>query len=180
MGIPQISVPIAFALGLPIGVAGYFGQWAFLRGRRRRRAEVAGGWGPSQGGESHPEAAAGVPDRAVAEPLVPVNRKALADQRQRSAKRTQLHKREAYLERALDALVGFVDGDPRRARARICAREVARLVPKTRRPAELEAFLADVEGKKSPSDLQDDAEQVGILLAVELKAARTELESLPS
>ncbi|HEV3234606.1 MAG TPA: hypothetical protein VG329_08670 [Candidatus Dormibacteraeota bacterium] len=306
MVIPSIPLWLAFAIGLPIGILGYFGQ-AYVVGRRgRRRAEVAtaGGvdgavaarpeprkaWGPSTATRAaaarskapkpkrgtapkvaetapgevaavlatvadapakatpkpgkaaaaprppkaaaikpvpvaaakseaappapapptpEPPAPAPAPPRAMpdiapaklrsarygktgpqpaaksagpspsAEEIVPVGKAALSERRQRTAALTQLRRREAVLEDALDVIVGFVDAEPRRAKASMCAKSLDAIMPRARRPATLRAFLADAVTAKSPSDLQDQAEELGIEFATELKEVKTQLISIP-
>ena len=103
-----------------------------------------------------------------------------AEARKRAAAVAQLQKREAYLEASLDLLVAFVDGAARRPRAEKAAASVAELVPKARQPAELKAFLKQVEGGEiGPTALQDAATNAGVKLAQELKAVKGELDQLP-
>jgi hypothetical protein len=89
-----------------------------------------------------------------------------------------LLRREANLDAALDAVVDFVDGAPRRARAEVCAVELARLVPKANRGPALVAYAAAVASGTAPGELQNLAEDVGVELARELQAVRREINSL--
>jgi hypothetical protein len=145
-------------------------------------ATKKGGRKPKYGATQAPPKAAPVAEpvatAAVGDGLAPVTRAALADRRQKAAALTQLHKRESYLDYALDAIVGFVDAEPRRARARICAKALSDLVPRARRSPQFNDFLRDAESGKAPLTLQDDAELVGVQLATELKQVKTELISL--
>jgi hypothetical protein len=123
---------------------------------------------PARGSTEAPAPAAG-------EALHPVRPGAVAQRRSRNARLAQLRRRETYLEDALDVIVAFVDGEPSRARARTCARGLDKLLPKTRRSPELRALFQDLESGRAIADLQDDAEQVGVQLAIELKVVKTEL-----
>jgi hypothetical protein len=113
------------------------------------------------------------------EEIVPVAKAALSERRQRVADLAQLRRRETVLEDALDVIVGFVDAEPRRAKARVCAKSLDAIMPRARRPATLRAFLADAATAKSPSDLQEQAEDLGVELATELKEVKTQLLSIP-
>ena len=217
MVIPAIPLPLAFAIGLSVGVVGYVGQ-ALIRRRSHRRATdtTATAWGPTTpavddaiatapetaspatpavepatkksgrargygaGADQRQVAPEATPlaERAVGGGLTPMAGAALADRRKKTAVLTQLRKRESYLEDALDAIVGFVDAEPRRAKARICAKALSDLVPRARRSPQFNDFLRDAESGKGPSTLQDDAELVGVQLATELKQVKTELISL--
>ncbi len=86
-----------------------------------------------------------------------------------------LVKREATLDAALDAVVDFVDGAPRRARAEACAAELSRLLPKATRGPALAAFVAATASGTAPGELQVLAEDVGVELAGELQAVRREI-----
>jgi hypothetical protein len=212
MVIPQISLPIAFAIGLPIGVAGYFGQEALLRRRGRKRAAAGGAWGPRsrdgeggggavtsgrprppgdastlvpaqtgqrRGGRGSRSAAAEADVMASAVAELPAPTQAdLNERRQRAGAVRNLQRRESSLEAALEEVVGFVEREPRRNRARTCAWALEGMIPKSRRSKELTSFLHDVEGSKSPSTLQEEAEEVGLQLARELKSVKTELRTL--
>ena len=89
-----------------------------------------------------------------------------------------LLKREASLDAALEAVVDFVDGAPRRARAEACASELSRLLPKATREPTLVAFVAAIASGTAPGELQILAESVGVKLAGELQAVRREISSL--
>jgi hypothetical protein len=89
-----------------------------------------------------------------------------------------LLKREASLDAALEAVVDFVDGAPRRARAEACASELSRLLPKATRGPTLVAFVAAIASGTAPGELQILAESVGVELAGELQAVRREISSL--
>src|ERR1035437_1732711 len=89
-----------------------------------------------------------------------------------------LLKREASLDAALEAVVDFVDGAPRRARPEACASELSRLLPKATREPTLVAFVAAIASGTAPGELQILAESVGVKLAGELQAVRREISSL--
>ncbi len=88
-----------------------------------------------------------------------------------------LLKREGDLDAALEAVVDFVDGQPRRARAQACADAIDRLVPKTRRGPAQTRFEAAVKSGTAPGELQEMAESVGIELARALHAVREEIKT---
>ncbi|HXA41660.1 MAG TPA: hypothetical protein VNV65_01975 [Candidatus Solibacter sp.] len=88
-----------------------------------------------------------------------------------------LLKREADLDAALEAVVDFVDGQPRRARAQTCADAIDRLVPKSRRGPAQTRFEAAVKSGTAPGELQEMAESVGIELARALHAVREEIKT---
>ncbi|MEA2646708.1 MAG: hypothetical protein QOE92_1791, partial [Chloroflexota bacterium] len=163
MTIPQLPLVVAFAIGLPLGIAGYFIQEALIR-RRRRRAhaavEAGSGWGahgtaPAAGTRSGratavtgagPPTAVATPQTAppVATPAAPpvpgegptappAEKGAAYSSRRAGA----LRKQEADLTDAVEVLVDFIEAPPRRARAEAAAAAVAALVPKARRGVEL-------------------------------------------
>jgi hypothetical protein len=88
-----------------------------------------------------------------------------------------LQKRESTLDKALDAVVDFVDGAARRTRAEACGSELARLMPKAARGPALAAFMAALAEGIAPGRLQVMAEEVGVELAVQLQAVRREMSS---
>jgi hypothetical protein len=222
MVIPQISLPIAFGIGLSLGVLGFVLQEVLGRRRTRRRlaaGDAQGTWGggttatttevkrapeppaPLDSVAAAPPmpgptaSAAGLePARARAEAprkgpgraekpapegqITPIDTAWIAGRRQQAANERSLRKREAALDEALDALVSFVEGQPRRARAKSCAATLDRVLPKAGRSAELRAFLKDAAADASPSALQAAAEEIGLQLAGQLKAAKTELAEL--
>jgi hypothetical protein len=166
MAIPTVALPIAFAVGVPIGLAGYFIQER--SSRQRARANAEGAAAPAADGAA--PAADGTAPAAETSPA--------PERRRAAASSTELHKREAYLDAALDALVDFVDGPPRPARAQVCAKRISDAVPRSRRSPLLTGFLADVDAVVAPSKLQDSAEEVGLELAAELKTVKRELRTL--
>jgi hypothetical protein len=89
-----------------------------------------------------------------------------------------LLKRETSLDAALDAVVDFVDGAPRKARAEACAGQLSRLLPKATRGPALTAFLTSTSSGTAPGELQVMAEAVGVELARELQSVRQEISSL--
>ena len=86
-----------------------------------------------------------------------------------------LVKRQASLDSALDAVVDFVDGQPRKARAEACAAALTSLVARSTRGPALVAFLAATSSGTAPGELQALAETVGVELAGQLQAVRREI-----
>jgi hypothetical protein len=86
-----------------------------------------------------------------------------------------LIKRQASLDSALDAVVDFVDGQPRKARAEVCAAALTSLVPRSTRGPALAAFLAATTSGTAPGELQALAETVGVELAGQLQVVRREI-----
>ncbi len=249
MPVPQINLVEAFAIGIPLGIAGFAVQEAIVRRRGSRSPdersatpksdfgprEKATGAGsddaesvtpelpmpvtrpsrtrpkrpitaaPEQAPVVTPElnapaapAEAVIPAPAIAveppaataedsHPPVPASTKsrtatakqrpALAEAVPKATPPKALLKREGDLDAALEAVVDFVDGQPRRARAEACADAIAGLVPKARRGPAQTRFDAAVKSGTAPGQLQDLAEAVGIELARALHAVREETKT---
>ena len=191
MTIPQVSLLVAFAIGLPLGIVGYFLQEALIK-RRRRRAhaavEAGTGWGEhavatptgtrtgtgtAVTGHAGRSAAVEVEALEEVEPAPP--RGAAEAEKRRTA---LLRKHDAQLQQAVEAMVDFIEAPPRKARAVATAARVSALVPASRRGAALVAFLDGVAAGTTPSASQDAAEAAGIELARELRVVKQELLDL--
>lgn len=83
---------------------------------------------------------------------------------------TALRRRQASLQRGLDAVVDFVDGPPRRGTATACADALLLAVPKKDRGPHVDAYLHAAGAKEAPTRLQELAEDAGMELATAIKA----------
>ncbi|GAC1327595.1 MAG: hypothetical protein NVSMB17_01860 [Candidatus Dormibacteria bacterium] len=168
---PAVPLPVSFAIGIPISLAAFAAQEAWLRRRRAHRAPVG-----------HPERPAAdamgvssavlVTGSAPRRPAPPAVRRRSADPAPR------LRRRHAALASGLDAIIDFVDRSPRRAAAAACAETLAHSIPSSQRGPATKAFLDAVGTTTPPSRLQALAEEAGVEVATAIKALSAEIRAL--
>jgi hypothetical protein len=172
MSIPPLALWQAFAIGLPLAIAGFVIQEMLLRRRAARgnRPLVASTTVPAV------PAADTVPTvDAVATPdEVPMSAPGGAD-RPSSPWLPGLLELESDLDEAIEAIVDFVEAPPRLAGALGCAEELDRLVPGDHRGAAFAAFVNAVRTDARPTHLQQLADAVGVDLTAQLLAVRKEI-----
>jgi hypothetical protein len=189
MPFPALSLPVAAAIGLPIGLACFAVRETVIRRRTARHApepDGAAGMGPIEAASGVSViAATSAPARLAAKAPAtrgatpkastpaPPAAKAVAARPARGTRTVPLdvrRKQMVALKRGLDAIVAFVDGPARRAGASACADGLLLAVPKAERGHDVAAFLRAVGAKEAPARLQELAEDAGVEIAVAIKA----------
>ena len=191
MPFPAFSVPASFAIGIPLGLAGFAAQEAVLRRRSVKRGAEAAPETASRAPVEAP-AAPGVtavvpgvpveaPAEAVAEAVVakPAVARPTAVRKKRAPAdpRAALRRRHAALSQGLEAIIAFVDGAPRRAAATACADALLLALPVSERGPQVAAFLHAVGAKLPPGKLQELAEDAGVEVATSIRMLARQLSA---
>jgi hypothetical protein len=188
MTIPPLSLWQAFAIGLPLGIAGLVLQEVILRRRGRRRG-TAGMASPEAPASTRAPVSTPAPESAPEPKATPAREAAPVDASQPPTPSLApgrgvpvgspwlpgLLDLESDLDQALEVIAVFVDAQPRLAGAQACAEALDRLVPSDRRGAAYAAFVGALETNTQPSELQQLADAVGVELTAQLLSVRGDI-----